>query len=96
MKWFLADNHGTPYDVRGAFDSRDLPIGRLYRRLAGKEDLASLFCSELCPAALRRAGVWRDENVSSYSPNRFCRTGVRRGVLAYPGVILPDELEDAA
>lgn len=87
---FCRQSLGIGYDTRGAFDSRDLPIGRLFRAVAGREDLARLFCSEFCAAALRRAGAWKIANVSGLNPNRMVRRAIREGVLRYPGRLYPE------
>lgn len=92
---FCRQSLGTGYDTRGAFDSRDLPIGRIFRAVAGREDLARLFCSEFCAAALRRAGAWSIENVSGMNPNRMVRRAIREGVLRYPGRLYPETEQPA-
>ena len=92
---YLESEHGKSYDYVGAFRARDLLIAWARRALWLREDLRTLYCSEFAPAALREAGRWK-WSVSGLSPNRFCRLGVKREVVVYPGVILPDELEESA
>ena len=91
---FCFEQRDKPYDRLGAFDARDLPIGWFRRCCFGREDLASLFCSEFAAAGLRFVGRWCDENVSGLNPNRFTRRGVRRKILGYPGRLYPDNPED--
>ena len=79
---WCADMAGIEYDLVGAFRSRDTILGCLLRR---KADLTSLFCSELCAAALTHIGrLPADTNPSSWSPNRLCRTMVRQGIHTRP------------
>lgn len=89
LRVFCATFHGLPYDYRGAFDSRATLLACVFRRLFGRDDLSSLFCSEFCGAAHRRLDLWRPKYVSGYSPNSLTRAEIRVGVLGYPGRVYP-------
>ena len=80
---FLTKNLGKDYDAIGAVRSGGFVwawIGSMLRR----QDLSSLFCSELCAAAHQHIGILRTDNASRWSPNRLVRTERRRGILLKP------------
>ena len=71
-----------PYDLRGAL----LSGTRLFKwtALMPYPDLGSLFCSELCAAALMRLHRMPLENPSAYSPASLVRELRRCGTYAAP------------
>jgi hypothetical protein len=89
---FCRDHIGVRYDVRGALNARSTPIAWLRRKFT-REDLTELYCNEFVGAALRYAGAWEIANVSTLSPNRFVRLGVREKVLGYPGQLYVEDWE---
>ena len=70
-----------PYDFVGAAKSRFTLVALLRCWLHGRESLRSLFCSEMCAAALRYVGRFRTKNASAWSPNQLCRRCVQQRVL---------------
>jgi hypothetical protein len=70
-----------PYDFVGAAKSRFTLVALLRCWLHGRESLRSLFCSEMCAAALRYVGRFHTKNASAWSPNQLCRRCVRQWVL---------------
>ena len=69
---------GRQYDSIGAFRARDFTC---IERWLGRENLETLFCSELVAAAWRQIGVWHTGNASRWSPNRLIRTALEVGIL---------------
>lgn len=72
---FLRSQLGKNYDAIGAFRAAGLGFSGIESRLR-KEDLSSLFCSELCAAAYKHIGIMDTTNASKWSPNslvRYCR-----------------------
>jgi hypothetical protein len=80
---------GRRYDWTGAIGSRNTLGAFVRRRIFTAEDLAALFCSEFCAAALVKVNRLECENVSGLSPNAFCRLGVRQDELCFPGRVYP-------
>lgn len=69
---FLDECIGRSYDFIGAGRAG----GIVFRTLAAifhPENLASMFCSELCAAALVNTGVWSTRSASKWSPNSLYR-----------------------
>lgn len=75
---WLMGKLGTAYDVAGAMRSRRPPWW------ARKEDLLSLFCSELIAASPIIRLLLGEGNASSWSPNRLARVLVRRNLYNKP------------
>jgi hypothetical protein len=73
----------TPYDMDGACQSGGIMLAAISALLCG-ENLASLFCSELCMSALVRTGVCTTPDASRWSPNKLCRNLVRSGICERP------------
>jgi len=73
----------TPYDELGAFRSAGVGLSWI-ESLLHRDNLNSIFCSEYCCAAHTCIGIFRTDNVSRWSPNRFVRTERRIGVLRAP------------
>lgn len=73
---------GRPYDLFGA----PLSGTRLFKwtSLMPYPDLGSLFCSELCAAALMRVGRLPLSNASAYSPASLLRSLRRCGTYGAP------------
>lgn len=88
-RWFLRDwlqqFHGEPYDLRGAL----LSGTRLFKWTAMMPypDLESLFCSELCAAALMRIAFLPSDNPTRFTPASLLRTVRRRGLYSAPELI---------
>jgi hypothetical protein len=80
---FLLSTIGLPYDAIGAFRSGGLGFS-FVESLLRNQDLSSLFCSEWCVAALTHIGLFRTDNVSRWSPNRFIRSARRQAILCRP------------
>jgi len=74
---------GTPYDLVGAVRSGGVCF-RLLQSILRAEDLSNIFCSEWQASNLVEVGRFRTRNVSSWSPNRLCRTLVRDGICDRP------------
>lgn len=83
LNGFLEDYLGTPYDEIGAF--RSAGVGwSLIESFLRPADLSSIFCSELCAAALTYIGRFHTDHVSRWSPNRLVRVARRQGILGKP------------
>jgi len=80
---FLLRNLGARYDAIGAFRAAGLGFSWV-ESLLRKEDLTSIFCSELCAAAHRHVGIFDTNNASFWNPNRFVRAERRNGILERP------------
>jgi hypothetical protein len=83
LSCYLQGMIGRPYDYFGALRSRETFLGWIEQRIC-REDLHSLFCSELAAAALEAVGRLRSCNASNMNPNRLCRTLVRTDVCGRP------------
>lgn len=80
---FLLKYIGTNYDAIGAFRSG----GKIWSWLESKlrrEDLTSLFCSELCVAAHHHVKIFYPNGASHWNPNNFVREERKRGILLKP------------
>lgn len=90
LRDFLVALVDEPYDLRGALISGT----RLFKwtALMPYPDLDSLFCSELCAAALMRLFRMPIENPSVYNPAMLMRKLRRWGVYSAPEAI-PASLE---
>lgn len=75
---------GTPYDWRGAWDARALPIGRLKGWLLGDNGIHELFCSEFAAACWIRCGRLLSSHASRWAPNQLCRRAVRARITRRP------------
>lgn len=73
-----------PYDYAGAVRSRCTPYAMIHRWKHGKEDLRSLFCSELVAAAWKTIGVFDTDNASGWNPNALVREAMRQRVVESP------------
>lgn len=80
---FLNDTIGIPYDQLGAFRSGGVGLSWI-ESLLRDADLSSLFCSEWCCAAHTNIGIFRTDNVSRFSPNRFVRYERKKKILLPP------------
>jgi hypothetical protein len=80
---FLYQHLGIPYDRIGAFRSGGIGWSWI-ESLLRQSDLSSLFCSELAAAAHTHIGLFRTDNVSRWSPNRFVRAERRAHILLKP------------
>jgi len=80
---FLIEHLGRDYDAIGAFRSGGNVFSWI-ESLLRRQDLSSLFCSELCAAAFQCTGILPTDNASRWNPNRLVRACRRRGVLRRP------------
>ncbi len=83
LSQFLVGTLGIPYDLVGALRSGGFGysmIESIFRR----QDLASIFCSEWCAAALACIGVFRTTNASRWSPNVLVRSMRKGGIIKKP------------
>ncbi|REJ65646.1 MAG: hypothetical protein DWQ31_17045 [Planctomycetota bacterium] len=83
LSTFLVSHIGVDYDAIGAFRAGGVGWSWIESKLY-RQNLSSLFCSELCAAAHAHIGVFRTDHASRWSPNRLCRTERRRGILLKP------------
>ncbi len=79
---FLTGTVGTPYDQIGAIRSGGFGYS-IMESLFRKQNLASIFCSEWCAAALSTVGVFQTANASRWNPNRLIRK------LRWSGILRP-------
>lgn len=79
----LMSHLGKGYDRIGGFRSAGKGFSWLESKLR-HADLSALFCSELCVAVLNQLNLFGTANVSSWSPNKFVRAGVKRGLFKQP------------
>jgi hypothetical protein len=79
--WFLDRCIGLPYDLRGAIRSGGASFN-LLQTVLRKENLASVFCSELVAAALVDIGVFQTKSASRWNPNKLVRALRRQGTIA--------------
>uniref|UniRef100_A0A6M3KW56 Peptidase n=1 Tax=viral metagenome TaxID=1070528 RepID=A0A6M3KW56_9ZZZZ len=80
---FLVDQLGKGYDKIGAFRAAGVGFSWL-ESLLRKEDLSSLFCSELCAAAYKHIWVMDTDHASKWSPNSFIRYCRKENILLEP------------
>lgn len=80
LNQFLHDQIGKPYDLIGALRAG----GRLWAWFEShlrEADLNFLFCSELVASSLHKVDRLETHNVSSWSPNRLIRHGLKKNIL---------------
>jgi hypothetical protein len=89
LREWLRSVASEPYDLRGAIISGT----RLFKwsALMPYPDLASLFCSELCAAALMRLHRMPLENPSAYNPASLVRVLRRCGTYGPPRFVKKSE-----
>jgi hypothetical protein len=92
LEQFAYSAIGTPYDLRGAWRARALPIGRLKRRLLGGKGLHELFCSEFVAACWERCRRPLPRCPSWWAPNQLCRHAVRAVITHAPRLITEPDL----
>jgi hypothetical protein len=80
---FLTKHIGKDYDTIGAVRSGG-KVCSWIESLLRRQDLSSLFCSELCAAAFQCTGILPTDNASRWNPNRLVRACRRRGILRQP------------
>jgi hypothetical protein len=80
---FLLQHISKRYDAIGALRAGGVGFSWI-ESLLRKEDLESLFCSELCAAAHRNIGLFDTGHASKWSPNAFVRAERRAAVLLHP------------
>lgn len=80
---FLLETIGLPYDKLGAFRAGGIGWSWVESQLYD-QNLNSIFCSEWCAAAHTEIGIFHTDHVSRWSPNYFCRTERRQGILLAP------------
>jgi hypothetical protein len=80
---FLLRYIGRRYDTIGAFRAGGVGFSWVESFLR-KEDLESLFCSELVAAAHRHVGVFPTYHASKWSPNRLIRSERNAAILLKP------------
>lgn len=80
---FLRSQLGKDYDKIGAFRAAGIGFSWL-ESLLRKEDLSSLFCSELCSAAYKHVGIMDTDNSSKWNPNSFVRYCRKENILLKP------------
>lgn len=72
LSCFVESALGLPYDLDGAIGAGGFGFSVLSAFLCG-ENLSSIFCSELCAAALVATGTIDTDDASKWSPNKLCR-----------------------
>lgn len=72
------------YDLIGAVRSRTMLCAMIQRWKQGREDLHTLFCSELVAAVWNRYDVFETTNASAWNPNTLIRAAVRRDIVLPP------------
>jgi hypothetical protein len=75
------------YDYLGAVKSGGGLVMRTVQRWISKEDMGSIFCSELAVRALLTVGRIQTPNASAWSPQRLARFVYRQGICE-SGVLL--------
>jgi hypothetical protein len=78
---FLIDMLGISYNMIGAFRAGGVGFSHI-EGLLHKENLHSIFCSELCAAAHREIGILQTENAAHFNPNHFVRWELYKNILA--------------
>lgn len=74
---------GRGYDFIGAGRSAGGVVLRTVQRLVDREDMGSVFCSELVAKAWSLIGILQVRNAGAWSPQRLVRQAVRRGVVEW-------------
>jgi hypothetical protein len=83
LNQFLHDQIGKPYDLIGALRSG----GKIWAWMEShlrEADLNFLFCSELVASSLNKVNRLETHNVSSWSPNKLIRHGLKKKILHKP------------
>ena len=83
LRDFLLTYVGKSYDTLGAFQSGG-KLFSLIQKLKFQENLHTIFCSELCAAALREVDRLETESASYWSPNKLLRYLVTNGITEEP------------
>ena len=83
LNQFLTDQIGKPYDLIGALRAGGKLVSWFESHLR-EADLNFLFCSELVASSLHRVDRLETHNVSSWSPNRLIRHGLKKNILQKP------------
>lgn len=83
LRYYLGGRLGTGYDFHGAVRSGGLVLWAL-EKLIRREDLSTIFCSELVAAALSAVGVFPTSKPGSYSPNRLAKVLRFHGLTRQP------------
>lgn len=83
LNQFLHDQIGKPYDLIGALRSGGSLFAWFESHLR-EADLNFLFCSELVASSLHRVDRLETHNVSSWSPNKLIRHGLKKKILQKP------------
>lgn len=73
-----------PYDYIGAARSRSTLYAAVCRWKHGREDLRTLFCSELVAAAWSRFDLFETTNCSGWNPNALVRAARRQDIILPP------------
>ncbi len=80
---FLNSLLGTSYDDIGAFRAAGEEFSWVESRLH-RENLHSIFCSEMVAAAHRALKLFQTDNVARWSPNLLVRVEQRQGIVQPP------------
>lgn len=80
---FLHDQIGKEYDLIGALRAGG-KIWSWFESHLREADLNFLFCSELAASSLHQVNRLETHNVSSWSPNRLIRHGLKKKILQKP------------
>lgn len=83
MSAHLSSMLDRPYDVPGAARSAG-NVFSVIEAFFRREDLTTLFCSELAMAQLAHIGLFATGNASRWNPNHSVRTLRRAGILRRP------------
>jgi hypothetical protein len=78
---------GRGYDTFGAGKAGGAVINWLIRRTFGRENIGSLFCSELVAHAWSQVGIIQCPNASTWNPAMLVRYARRKGIVG-PGRLL--------
>jgi hypothetical protein len=78
---FLFDMLGISYNMIGAFRAGGVGFSFI-EGILHKENLHSIFCSELAIAAHREIGLIKTTNAGHFNPNHMCRWELYQGILA--------------
>jgi len=72
------------YDYLGAVRSRSMIYAMIRRWKYGREDLETLFCSELVALAWSRFDLFETTNVSGWNPNALIRAARKQNIIVPP------------
>ena len=78
---FLFDMLGISYNMIGAFRAGGVGFSHI-EGILHKENLHSIFCSELCAAAHREIGILETVNAAHFNPNHLVRWEIYKNILA--------------